>query len=71
LSFTESTVSFDSKVLEKTESIQISLTEKPQNNERFGNAFTIMPHQIQPGVDGPILESFDDVPKPSEKNSEN
>ena len=39
-------------------------------NERFGNAFDGIPAQTEPNVSEPILENFDQIPKPS-KQEEN
>jgi len=38
-------------------------------NERFGNAFDGIPTQIEPKVSEPILENFDQIPKPSPEDS--
>ena len=33
-------------------------------SERFGDASNRIPTQIEPQIDSPILESFDNIPKP-------
>jgi len=38
-------------------------------NERFGNAYNGIPTQIEPQVSEPVLENFDQIPKPSQENS--
>ena len=38
---------------------------KMSENERFGDANNILPTQIEPQVSEPILENFDQIPKPS------
>lgn len=38
---------------------------KTSENERFGDANNILPTQIEPQVSEPIVENFDQIPKPS------
>lgn len=38
---------------------------RTSENERFGDANNILPTQIEPQVSEPILENFDQIPKPS------
>jgi len=38
---------------------------KTSEYERFGDANNILPTQIEPQVSEPILENFDQIPKPS------
>jgi len=38
---------------------------KTSENERFGDANNLPPTQIEPQVSEPILENFDQIPKPS------
>ena len=63
----------ESQVSEKTipeieSSVQPKIT---QTTERFGNAYSIMPSQIQPAIPQPILENYDKVKKPQKNNLEN
>jgi len=41
-----------------------ALSQKNQNSERFGNAISINPDQIEPEVLEPILENYNNIPKP-------
>ena len=66
MTFTANSENFESKISDKSNSI-ITTTNPPQtiqNNERFGNAFSIIPDQIQPGIKEPHLENYDNVQKP-------
>ena len=38
-------------------------------NGRFGDAINGIPTQIEPPVTKPILENFDQIPKPSKEDS--
>ena len=65
--FNMSSENFDSKISEKTDSSVPISSDSPQiikNNERFGNAISILPDHVQPSVSEPILENYDDVQKP-------
>ena len=67
MNFTMSSEKSDSKISEKNDSIVPMPSGSPQiiqNNERFGNAVSIMPDQIQPSIEEPVLENYDDVQKP-------
>ena len=67
MNFTMSSEKSDSKISEKNDSIVPMPSDSPQiiqNNERFGNAVSIMPDQIQPSIEEPVLENYDDVQKP-------
>ena len=67
MNFTTSSENSDSKISEKTDPIVPISSDSPQiiqKSERFGNAFSIMPDQVQPSVSEPILENYDDVQKP-------
>jgi len=66
LYFATNSENFESKISEKSDSILTTTSSPPtiQNNERFGNAFSIMPDHIEPGVEEPILENYDNVQKP-------
>ena len=66
MNFTPNSENFESKISEKSDSI-LTTTNSPstiQNSERFGNAISIMPDQIESGVEEPILENYDNVQKP-------
>ena len=67
MNFTMSSEKSDSKISEKNDSIVPMPSDSPQiiqNNERFGNAVSIMPDQIQPSIEEPVLENYDNVQKP-------
>ena len=66
MNFTINSENSDSKISEQMDSIAPT-SDSPQTkqvNERFGNAISIMPDRVQPGVSEPILENYDDVQKP-------
>ena len=67
INFTENSEKLESKISKNSESVGIVVSDSPQitqNKERFGDAFSIMPDQIQPGIEEPVLENFDNVQKP-------
>jgi len=56
---------FDDKFMKiKEDNIMMS------ENERFGDANNILPTQIEPQVSEPVLEDFDQIPKPSQDKKE-
>jgi len=57
---------FVSTLIIETQSLASS---ESTENVRFGNADNIIPNQIEPRVSEPVLENFDQIPKPSKVSS--